>query len=80
MKPGGKFLFIEHGLSDDPKVQVWQNRFNPIQKIIGDGCNLNRNIQELVKQHFETVTLERFDMESLPRIGSHTYKGVAIKA
>lgn len=79
LKPGGKFFFIEHGLSDDPKIQTWQNRLNPIQKIIGDGCNLNRNIQALVEQQFESVTLERFDMESLPRVGSHTYKGVAIK-
>ncbi|MGB3491530.1 MAG: class I SAM-dependent methyltransferase [Elainellaceae cyanobacterium] len=79
LKPGGKFFFIEHGLSDDPKIQTWQNRLNPFQKVIGDGCNLNRNIQALVEQQFESVTLERFDMESLPRVGSHTYKGVAIK-
>ena len=79
LKPGGKFFFIEHGLSDDPKIQTWQNRLNPLQKIIGDGCNLNRNIQALVEQHFETVTLERFEMESLPRVGSYTYKGVAVK-
>lgn len=79
LKPGGKFFFIEHGLSDDPKIQVWQNRLNPIQNIIGDGCNLNRNIQALVENQFKTVTLERFDMENLPKVGSHTYKGIATK-
>lgn len=79
LKPGGRFFFIEHGLSDDPKIQVWQNRLNPIQKVIGDGCNLNRNIQKLVENHFETVTLEQFEMEGLPKVGAHTYKGIATK-
>ena len=44
LKPGGKFFFIEHGISQDPAVRVWQNRLTPIQKIIADGCHLNRNI------------------------------------
>ncbi|MBD0336447.1 MAG: class I SAM-dependent methyltransferase, partial [Cyanobacteria bacterium Co-bin13] len=42
LRPGGKFVFVEHGLSEDPKVQTWQNRLTPIQKVIGDGCHLNR--------------------------------------
>jgi ubiquinone/menaquinone biosynthesis C-methylase UbiE len=79
LKPGGQFFFIEHGLSDNPRTQAWQNRLNPLQRIIGDGCNLNRNIQELVAQHFEFVTVERFDMPSLPSTVGHTYKGTATK-
>ncbi|MEM7771618.1 MAG: class I SAM-dependent methyltransferase [Cyanobacteria bacterium P01_A01_bin.37] len=80
LKPGGQFFFIEHGLSDNANIQVWQHRLNPIQKVIGDGCNLNRNIQALISHEFESVNLERFDMSSLPAFASHTYKGVAIKA
>lgn len=79
LKPGGTFFFIEHGLSDDPTIQVWQHRLNPIQKVIGDGCHLNRNIQALVEQRFQSVTLERFDLEKFPKIGAHTYRGVAVK-
>lgn len=79
LKPGGKFFFIEHGLSDKPKIQVWQNRLNPIQRVIGDGCNLNRNIQVLVAHEFESVTVDRFDMKTLPNTVGHTYKGVATK-
>ena len=26
LKPGGRFLFLAHGLSSDPKVQAWQHR------------------------------------------------------
>ena len=32
MKPGGKFFFLEHGLSNESKIQIWQNRLTPIQK------------------------------------------------
>ncbi|HEY9877542.1 MAG TPA: class I SAM-dependent methyltransferase [Leptolyngbyaceae cyanobacterium] len=79
LKPGGKFVFIEHGLSPDPKVQVWQNRLNPIQKVIGDGCHLNRNIQALVESHFDQVMVERFVPEGLPAVAATFYKGVAVK-
>lgn len=79
LKPGGKFVFIEHGLSADPNVQVWQNRLNPIQKVIGDGCHLNRNIQALVEGHFDQVTVERFVPEGLPALAATFYKGVATK-
>ncbi len=79
LKPGGTFVFIEHGLSDVPNVQVWQNRLNPIQKVIGDGCHLNRNIQALIEKHFDTVELKRFVMENLPAPMAYTYKGTATK-
>jgi ubiquinone/menaquinone biosynthesis C-methylase UbiE len=47
LKPTGKFLFIEHGLSNESQLQVWQNRLTPIQKVIADGCHLNRNINQI---------------------------------
>jgi ubiquinone/menaquinone biosynthesis C-methylase UbiE len=79
LKPGGTFIFIEHGLSDIPKTQVWQNRLTPVQKIIGDGCHLNRNMQSLIEKHFDAVKLERFVMKDLPAIAAYTYKGTATK-
>lgn len=48
LKPGGKFFFVEHRLSHDPKIQVWQNQLTLLQKIIADGSYLNRNIKKLV--------------------------------
>lgn len=79
LKPGGKFLFIEHGLSQDPKVQVWQNRLTPIQKVIADGCHLNRRIKELVEQQFLTVTIKQFYAPKLPKVIGYMYQGVAVK-
>lgn len=79
LKPGGKFVFVEHGLSADPKVQVWQNRLNPLQKVLGDGCHLNRNIQALVEQHFDQVTIDRFVPEDMSAVASTLYQGFAVK-
>ena len=80
LKPGGKFFFIEHGLSDKPEIKIWQNRLTPLQKIIADGFHLNRNIQRLVEQQFDSITLEKFEIESFPKVSSYTYMGVATKA
>lgn len=79
LKPGGKFFFIEHGLSNEPHVQKWQTRLTPIQKIIGDGCHLDRNIRQLVANHFGTVTLEEFYAGNTLKIAGYLYKGVATK-
>ena len=79
LKPGGKFFFIEHGLSDDPKVQIWQNRLTPLQKVLADGCHLNRHIEQLVTKYFSIVTMEKFYEPSIPKIGGYMYKGAATK-
>ena len=79
LKPGGKFFFIEHGMSKDSTVQTWQNRLTPIQKIIADGCHLNRNIKNIVEQKFSNVTIEQFYAPKLPKIIGYMYRGIAVK-
>lgn len=79
LKPGGRFFFVEHGLSNEPNIQVWQNRLTPLQKIIADGCHLNRNIRQLVENQFNTVTLEEFYADKTSKIIGYLYKGVATK-
>lgn len=60
-------------------MQVWQHRLTPLQKIIGDGCHLDRNMKKLVKNQFEVLKLEEFYMEETPKIAGYMYKGVATK-
>jgi len=79
LKPGGKFFFIEHGLSNKPNVQIWQHRLTPIQKVIADGCHLDRNIQDIVKRQFRQVEIEQFTPEKMPDLIAHLYRGVATK-
>ncbi|MEM6403177.1 MAG: class I SAM-dependent methyltransferase [Cyanobacteria bacterium P01_D01_bin.116] len=79
LKPSGKFFFIEHGLSNEPSIQTWQNRLNPIQNIIADGCNINRNIRQIVKQEFSKVDVKEFYADKTPKFMGYMYQGVAIK-
>lgn len=80
LRPGGKFFFIEHGLADDPKLQPWQRRLTPIQKVIGDGCHLDRDIAALVKAQFGQVDYQTFYGDRLPKVAGFMYQGIATKA
>lgn len=81
LKPEGRFFFVEHGLADDEKTRRWQHRLTPLQKIIGDGCHLNRNIKELLLDSgFRFTEFENYHMEKTPKVAGYMYQGVAVKA
>jgi hypothetical protein len=48
LKPGGTFLFCEHGLAPDAKVQTWQRRIEPIWKRLAGGCHMTRPIASAI--------------------------------
>ena len=78
LKPGGRFLFLEHGRSDDADIARWQDRLNPIENWLGCGCNLNRRIDRLVKAAgLHVDSLDRYVLPGLPRIGAEIYRGMA---
>ncbi|MEL6382920.1 MAG: class I SAM-dependent methyltransferase [Cyanobacteria bacterium J06626_18] len=79
LKPGGKFAFIEHGLSPDPDVEVWQHRLTPLQKRIADGCRLDRAIADLIQQSLTLETIETFYSEGIPKTAGYFYQGIATK-
>ncbi|MDE3221135.1 MAG: class I SAM-dependent methyltransferase [Nitrospirota bacterium] len=80
LKPDGVFLFLEHGRSEDDKVAAWQDRLNPVQNIIGCGCNLNRKIDQIIAQAgLKIMTLDRFQMQSVPRLGGEMYRGTVTR-
>jgi ubiquinone/menaquinone biosynthesis C-methylase UbiE len=49
LRPGGRFHFLEHGLSPDPSIAAWQRRLEPFQKRLADGCHLTRDATQLVE-------------------------------
>jgi ubiquinone/menaquinone biosynthesis C-methylase UbiE len=78
LRPEGLFLFLEHGRSDDPRVAKRQDFLNPLQKIVGCGCNMNRAIGDLIRQGgFRIVKLDRYVMPDTPRLLGELYRGIA---
>ncbi len=81
IKPSGKLLFCEHGAAPDMSVIKWQNRINPIWKIVGGGCHLNRQIPEYVHEGgFRIKTMETLYLPKTPRIAGFIYIGVVTKS
>ncbi len=80
LRPGGRLVFLEHGLADDPGVRKWQRRLNPIERVVADGCRLDLDVEAVVRgQPFRRVEVERFEIEGLPRTHGSMYRGSAIK-
>lgn len=79
LKPGGRYLFIEHGRAESEKTARWQDRINPIWNRVCDGCNINRKIDRLVEDGgFEMKRLDRFRAKG-PGIVAQMYRGVATR-
>ena len=49
LRPGGKLLFVEHGLAPDEVVRRWQDRLTPVWRRFSGGCHLNRPIRSMIE-------------------------------
>ncbi len=80
LKPGGRYIFLEHGIGDDPGVQRWQRRLTPLQRKIADGCRLDVDVEGLVRgRAWAQVRVEQFLLDGTPRIVGSMYRGTAVK-
>jgi ubiquinone/menaquinone biosynthesis C-methylase UbiE len=80
LKPGGNFLFIEHGKSPEESVSKWQNRLDGLQVRLAAGCHLNRPIEELVASSPLKISSMKNFYNKGPRTHSFFYMGSAIKS
>lgn len=63
LKPNGTFHLIEHvQYNDNNTLKKLQDILTPVQKVIADGCHLNRNIElELLNANFKFAEKYYFD-------------------
>ena len=68
LRPGGQFLFSEHGLSPDPKVQRWQRRLEPVWTPLAGGCHLTRPVAGSISAAgFALETVETMYLPKAPK-------------
>ena len=80
MKPEGSLFFMEHGLAPEQNIQKWQHRLTPGWKKIGGGCNLNRDIENLISSSgFQFKSLSKKYIKG-PKIAAFQYCGEAVKS
>ena len=80
LKPGGQFLFLEHGRSPDPAVARWQDRLNAAWMPLAGGCHLNRPTRELVADAGLVVgPVQNYYLKRTPRFVGYMTEGMALK-
>ncbi|MBW2211247.1 MAG: class I SAM-dependent methyltransferase [Deltaproteobacteria bacterium] len=78
LRPGGKLLFCEHGVAPDDSVRRWQTRLNPTWNRFSGGCNVNRDIPELLESSgFRIIVDERMYIPGAKFL-SYNYWGSAV--
>jgi ubiquinone/menaquinone biosynthesis C-methylase UbiE len=79
LRPGGRLIFLEHGLSPEPRVQRWQVRWDPILYRVFGGCHLTRDVPALIAQGgFQIEQMETAYLASFPKSVAHCWWGTAI--
>ncbi|MCP5162310.1 MAG: class I SAM-dependent methyltransferase [Hahellaceae bacterium] len=80
LKSGGRMVFFEHVRSDRPTLAKWQRRSNPVWKVLGCGCHLDRDTRAVLAEagfRFEEFRFEH-KISVMPLV-SPIIQGVAVK-
>lgn len=68
LKPGGRYLFLEHVRSDDPKVAARQDRWEGVWGVVAMGCHPNRDTLPHIEAAFVVDELEQDELPAGPSI------------
>jgi len=78
LRPDGKFIFFEHGLSPDSSVGRWQERTEPFFQWAFEGCHVTRDIPALIQEGgFKIGQMDTGYLAPFPKCGSYCFWGVA---
>lgn len=78
LKPGGKFLFVEHGKSPKKINSIVQKIITSMTRHFTGNCHLDRKMDDFIKKSGLIIeSIEMFPEEGRPLMFS--YRGVAVK-
>src|SRR5207245_5399646 len=78
LRRGGRFIFFEHGLSPDPRVQRWQRWSEPIPRCLFEGCHVTRDIPSIITwSGFKIERMEAAYLAPFPKLWSYCWRGTA---
>jgi len=81
LKPGGRFLFCEHGLAPDPGVAKWQRFWDPLWSRMAGGCHLIRPVASAIAAAgLKLQGVETMYVPGTPRIAGWNEWGTAVAA
>ena len=75
LKPSGTLHLVEHvQYQDNTKLKHLQSLLTPIQKRLADGCHLNRNIEQTLRNaHFDFKEQHYFAAEGIPKLAQRMF-------
>jgi ubiquinone/menaquinone biosynthesis C-methylase UbiE len=77
LRPTGKLVFVEHGLSPEPRVARWQHFLTPFWRRVSGGCHLDREMGALIRAAgFRLDAIETGYMNG-PKLMTFMYQGQA---
>jgi SAM-dependent methyltransferase len=80
LRPGGRFLFLEHVRADTPDLARWQDRLHGPWYVFGHGCHCNRDTLATVERSPLRVDhAERGRFPKLPPLVRPMLRGRATK-
>ena len=74
LRPGGRFLLLEHGLAPEPATARRQRLLDPVQQRLFAGCHLTRDTGAAVRA--AGFTIDRLTHARLPGPGALSYLSV----
>jgi ubiquinone/menaquinone biosynthesis C-methylase UbiE len=79
LKPRGRLLYCEHGLSPDPRLARWQRFWEPLWKRAAGGCHLTRPVTAAIEAGgFKAEWTETMMLPGTPPIAAWNEWGVAV--
>ena len=80
LRPSGKLIFVELGLSPDPQVRRWQERWEPVHYRVFEGLHLTWDISYLITQGgFQIEQMETAYLTPFPKSWACCCWGIAIR-